>query len=45
MATQRHRHVQIEPSDTVIMSAPIIPGNEELVHRTINRLYQQGAHV
>jgi ribonuclease J len=27
------------------MSAQIIPGNEELVHRTINRLYQRGARV
>jgi ribonuclease J len=45
MATQRHPTIQIQPSDTVVMSAPIIPGNEELVHRTINRLYQQGAHV
>lgn len=45
MSTQRHPAIQIEPGDTVIMSAPIIPGNEELVHRTINRLYQQGAHV
>jgi ribonuclease J len=45
MSTQRHSRIQIEPNDTVIMSAPIIPGNEEQVHRTINRLYQQGAHV
>jgi ribonuclease J len=45
MSTQQHPQIQIGPSDTVIMSAPIIPGNEELVHRTINRLYQQGAHV
>jgi ribonuclease J len=45
MSTQSHWAIEIQPSDTVIMSAPIIPGNEELVHRTINRLYQQGAHV
>jgi ribonuclease J len=45
MSTQRHPVIQIKENDTVIMSAPIIPGNEELVHRTINRLYQQGAHV
>jgi ribonuclease J len=45
MATQRHRRIQIQDGDTVIMSAQIIPGNEEMVHRTINRLYQRGAHV
>jgi len=45
MATRRHYHVQIQPGDTVIMSAQTIPGNEEMVHRTINRLYQCGAEV
>jgi ribonuclease J len=45
MSTQQHPVIQIDPSDTVIFSATIIPGNEELVHRTINRLHQQGAHV
>jgi ribonuclease J len=29
----------------VIISAHPIPGNEELVHRTINKLIQRGAHV
>jgi ribonuclease J len=45
MATERHRHVRVQEGDTVILSAQIIPGNEEMVHRTINRLYQRGAHV
>lgn len=45
MATQHHRQIQIRKGDTVIMSAQIIPGNEEMVYRTINRLYQRGAHV
>ena len=37
--------VQIMPGDTVIISADPIPGNEELVHRIINRLFQRGANV
>jgi ribonuclease J len=45
MATDRHRHIKIQPGDTVIHSAHPIPGNEELVGRTINRLIQRGAHV
>jgi ribonuclease J len=45
MATGRHWMIEIQEQDTVIMSAQIIPGNEELVHRTINRLYQRGARV
>ncbi|MFZ5918294.1 MAG: ribonuclease J [Chloroflexota bacterium] len=45
MATGRHKHVRIQPGDTVVHSAHPIPGNEELVGRTINRLIQRGAHV
>jgi ribonuclease J len=45
MATGRHWQVAIREDDTVIISAQIIPGNEEMVHRTINRLYQRGANV
>ncbi len=41
----RHRNLSIEEGDTVVFSAHAIPGNEELVHRTINRLYQRGANV
>ncbi|UCC62019.1 MAG: ribonuclease J [Anaerolineae bacterium] len=45
MAMDRHRHVKIQRGDTVIHSAHPIPGNEEMVGRTINRLIQRGAHV
>lgn len=45
LAWGQHRQLEIERGDTVIMSAHPIPGNEELVHRTINKLIQRGAHV
>jgi ribonuclease J len=45
LATGRHRQINVQQGDTVIMSAHPIPGNEELVHRIINRLLQRGAHV
>jgi ribonuclease J len=45
LAWGRHRLLEIIQGDTVIMSAHPIPGNEELVHRTINKLIQRGAHV
>ncbi|MBN1966268.1 MAG: ribonuclease J, partial [Anaerolineae bacterium] len=45
LAWGRHRQLEINRGDTVIMSAHPIPGNEELVHRTINKLIQRGAHV
>jgi len=45
MAMDEHKHIKIEPGDTVIISATPIPGNEDLVMRTINRLFKQGANV
>jgi ribonuclease J len=45
MAAGTHRQVKIAPGDTVIISAHAIPGNEEMVSRTINRLLQRGAEV
>jgi ribonuclease J len=45
MANQEHRHVRIHKGDTVILSATAIPGNEELVHRTLNNLFRLGADV
>jgi ribonuclease J len=45
MANRDHRWVEIEPSDTVIVSASPIPGNEESVGRTIDNLYKAGANV
>lgn len=45
MANEEHRQVSIRPGDTVILSASAIPGNEELVHRTLNNLFRLGARV
>ena len=45
LAGGRHRQLSVQQGDTVVMSAHPIPGNEELVHRIINRLLQRGAHV
>lgn len=45
MADGRHRHITIKKGDTVVMSARVIPGNEQLVGRAINKLFQQGARV
>jgi ribonuclease J len=41
----QHSQIQIDRGDTVIMSSHPIPGNEEMVNRTINRLFQRGANV
>jgi ribonuclease J len=45
MSVGEHRQVNIRPGDSVIVSATPIPGNEELVNRTINNLFRAGARV
>ena len=45
MANRSHREVAIQPGDTVVISATPIPGNETLVHKTIDNLIRQGATV
>ena len=45
LSTGRNRQFQIQEGDTVILSSHPIPGNEETVYRTINRLLQRGAEV
>src|SRR5207237_3536805 len=42
-ATQRHRALDVERGDWVVISARPVPGNERLVHHTINNLYRNGA--
>ncbi len=45
MALGEHRQVNIRPGDSVIVSSTAIPGNEELVNRTLNNLFRAGAEV
>jgi len=45
IAAQEHPQVKLKAGDTVILSATPIPGNEELVSRTINNAYKHGARV
>lgn len=45
LATGTNRQFDLLPTDTVVLSSHPIPGNEESVSRTINKLFQRGAHV
>jgi len=43
--SQDDHKIRIEPGDTVILSSKPIPGNEDAVWRTVNRLFRRGARV
>lgn len=45
MAAGDHKRMEIQPGDTVVLSASPIPGNEKSVARTIDQLFKLGANV
>lgn len=45
MATDEHRHIKIKPTDSIIISAKAIPGNEAAIATVINFLMKAGASV
>jgi len=45
MANNEHRHIKLKPSDTIIISAHAIPGNEGSVSALMNRLVKAGVTV
>ena len=45
MATGSFKQLRIEPGDTVIFSARVIPGNERSVSRLMDHIYKRGAHI
>lgn len=45
LATGVYKGMQIEPGDTVVLSARIIPGNEKNISRLIGNLYKRGANI
>jgi ribonuclease J len=40
-----HKHVKLDTTDTVVLSASTVPGNEAAVDKLIDNLYREGANV
>jgi ribonuclease J len=45
MSINEHRHVQIKPTDTIIISAKAIPGNETSISTVVNQIAKTGASI
>lgn len=45
IAIDNHPFLKVEPGDTVVMSARIIPGNEKSIGNVVNHLLRRGARI
>ncbi len=45
VAVAKHKHVAVEPGDTVVLSSRIIPGNEKAIFRMIDHFCRRGTEV
>ncbi len=45
LSSGTNRRFSVKEGDTIVLSSHPIPGNEETIYRTINRLFRRGANV
>jgi ribonuclease J len=45
VAVDNHKNLSVQPGDTVVLSARIIPGNEKGIYRMINHFAKRGAEM
>lgn len=45
VAVDSHKNLSVEPGDTVVLSARIIPGNEKAIFRTLNHFAKRGVKL
>src|SRR3989338_10927093 len=45
IVNKRHKYLRIQPTDTVVFSSSVVPGNERSVQHLTDKLYRDGAEV
>jgi ribonuclease J len=45
IGNKTHKYIRIQPTDTIVLSSSVIPGNERAVQKLKDNLSRQGAHI
>jgi len=45
IGNKSHKYIRLSPTDTVVLSSSVIPGNERAVQKLKDNLSRQGAHI
>ncbi|MFA7309582.1 MAG: ribonuclease J, partial [Candidatus Paceibacterota bacterium] len=45
IGNKTHKHIRLTPTDTIVLSSSVIPGNERAVQKLKDNLSRQGAHI
>ena len=45
IGNKTHKYLRLKPTDTVVLSSSVIPGNERAVQKLKDNLSRQGAHI
>ena len=45
IGNKSHKHIRLKPSDTIVLSSSVIPGNERAVQKLKDNLSRQGAKI
>ncbi len=45
IGNKTHKYLRLQPTDTVVLSSSVIPGNERAVQKLKDNLSRQGAHI
>lgn len=45
IGNKSHKYIRLKPTDTIVLSSSVIPGNERAVQKLKDNLSRQGAHI